>query len=180
MKKHLSVVVCGALTFAAGAVTAQESDYAGLDVLTVAQIQSAPSQVPGDVVLAAIERRIWAGTHYSDNLVYPNGQIPMGKRDRMLGFASYVPFQGGHALFNCWGRQDLYTSVDADCEGAGSTNEQRPIIGFAASVQLPGTVPLYRCYRNIPGRYNHFDSFDANCEGVRSAVNEGVLGYLWL
>lgn len=174
MKKCLSALVFGALT-----VVAQESDYAGIDAKTVAQIQKAPSQVPGDVVLAAIERRIWAGTHHSDNLVYPDGQIPMGKRDRMLGFASYGPFEGGHALYNCWTDRDLFTSLQPDCEGR-NRSVGRPIIGFASSVQLPGTVPLYRCLQNIPGKYNHFDSFDPNCEGMRAAINEGVLGYMWL
>ena len=180
MKQIFSVILSGTLTIAACSVAAQESDYAGIDAQTVAQIQKAPSQVPGDVVLAAIERRIWAGTHFSDNLVHPGGQAPLGKRDRMMGFASYGPFQGGHALFNCFGYQDRFTSTRSDCEGAGSTPAGREIIGFAASVQLPGTIPLYRCYRNIPERYNHFDTFDPNCEGVHAAVNEGVLGYFWL
>ncbi|MCS4230155.1 hypothetical protein EDF77_1509 [Stenotrophomonas maltophilia] len=180
MKKCLSALVFGALTVVAGSVTAQESDYAGIDAKTVAQIQKAPSQVPGDVVLAAIERRIWAGTHFSDNLVHPGGQGPLGKRDRMLGFASYGPFQGGHALFNCFGPGDRFTSTYSDCEGGGDTPVGRPIIGFVASVQLPGTMPLYRCYQIIPGKNNHFDSFDPNCEGKRAAVNEGVLGYMWL
>jgi len=179
MKSCLKIVLFGSLIALAGNVKAQESEYAGLDALTVSQVQAAPSQVPGDVVLAAIERRISSGNHYSDNLVYPNSQIPDGKRDRMMGFASYGPFHGGHALFSCWSPGNRFTSVQPDCEGH-NRSVGRPIIAFAASVQLPGTVPLYRCYRNIPKQYDHFDSFDPNCEGVHGAVNEGVLGYFWL
>lgn len=178
MKNLLAMPLAVTLLALAASANAQDSDYAGLDAQTVAQIQSGPSYVPGGVVLAAIERRLWVGKHHTDNLVHPIGQKPLGKRDRMLGFLSYEPFEGGHTLFNCWVPEDVFTSVREDCEGHNKW--PRPIIGYIASTQLPGTVPLYRCFRNIPGNYNHFDSLDANCEGVRSAIMEGVQGYVWL
>lgn len=179
MKQIFSVILSGTLTVAACSVAAQESDYAGMDAVTVAHIQKAPSQVPGDVVLAAIERRNWVGMSYTDNLVYPSGNIPAGKRDRMLGFLSYVPFREGHTLFQCWVHGDMFTSLREDCEGQNK-QANRPIIGYIASAQLAGSVPLYRCLRNIPGNYKHFDSLDVNCEGARGALMEGVLGYVWL
>lgn len=179
MKQIFSVILSGTLTVAACSAAAQESDYAGMDAVTVAQKQKAPSHVPGDAVLAAIERRNWSGNHYTDNLVYPGSQIPMGKRDGTLGFLSYVTFRGGHPLFQCFVTGDRFTSVQENCEG-GNKPTDRAIIGYIASTQLPGTVPLYRCLRNVPGNYNHFDSLDANCEGVRSVIREGVLGYVWL
>ncbi len=78
---------------------------------------------------------------------------------------------------------DSFSSRDPNCEGHMKTTNGMPITGYMAGTQLPGTVPLYRCTRNIPKVYaynDHFDTLDPNCEGKYQAVFEGIQGYIWL
>jgi hypothetical protein len=181
MKGVLKGAVVAALFAVAGNAAAQESDYAGMSMQAVEVIQRAPSVIPPGVELAAIERRLWVKDRYTDNLVYPASQIPMGKREKILGYISYVPFEGGHTLYQCYttNNSNYFTSTDPGCEGRFSM-PGRPIIGYIASTQLAGSVPLYRCFRNTNNWGDHFDTLDPGCEGMSHTQNDGVMGYIWL
>lgn len=97
--------------------------------------------------------------------------------ERSLGFVSTAAFAGSHPLFTCFQSfPDYFTSRDPNCEGKyrGDPWNYNPyIIGWVSSTAIPETAPLYRCRAGN----NHFDSFDAGCEGY---IGEGVLGYVFL
>lgn len=182
MNGYLKAAVAVAVMSVASGAVAQDSDYAGMSEAAVQQIQMAPSEIPPGVDLAAIERRNWQGDSFTDNLVYANGQIPNGHREKILGYISYRPFYGGHPLFQCYtlNNYNLFTSTDPNCEGRDSFGRGRPVIGYIASTQYAGSVPLYRCFRNTNNFGDHFDTLDVNCEGKSHTQNDGILGYIWL
>jgi len=182
MKGVLKGAIVAALFAVGGNAAGQDSDYAGMSAQAVEMIQRAPSVIPPDVVLAAIERRLWVKDRYTDNLVYPASEIPMGKREKILGYISYIPFEGGHPLFQCFTNNNvnMFTSRDPSCEGLPQFSYHRPIIGYIASTQFEGSVPLYRCFRNTNNWGDHFDTLDPGCEGMSHTQNDGVMGYIWL
>lgn len=178
MKGFLKGAVAVAMMMCAGGALAQESDYAGLSEAAVQQVQMAQAEIPPGVVLAAIERRVHQGDSFTHDLVYPVGQVPQGRREKMLGYLSQVAFVGAHTLYECWTRDNVnrFTSLDPNCE----TRTYGGVIGYIASTQYAGSVPLYRCFRNTGNFGDHFDSLDVNCEGRTYTQNDGILGYVWL
>ena len=81
---------------------------------------------------------------------------------------------GYSALYRCYNSSsaDRFVSTQSNCEGF--TNEG--VFGFAATTQLPGTVPLYRFYRNSITDHLITVNYD---EGAQNAYTyEGILGYV--
>lgn len=107
------------------------------------------------------------------------------KNEGLLGYASLDWFEGARPLFWCymtsrelnWDRK-YFTSNDPNCEGQHKVEFLGYFIGYVASTQLPGTVPLRRCY--IQHNHDHFDTLTENCEGAWQAQNETILGYIFL
>ena len=143
--------------------------------------------LPAGVVLVEMKRfynagviQFWSGREMPDNWDRIGWQ-----EQGTVGFVSYYPFTGGHALYNCFiaGGNDYFTSPDPNCEGK-NLSSWWPILGYVASTQLPGTVPLYRCMRggltNPKNRAAHFDTTDPNCENVPNKARDGVIGYVFL
>ncbi|MGV6488107.1 hypothetical protein [Stenotrophomonas bentonitica] len=168
---------------AVGSASAQESMYLGASEGSQADAGVAAFSVPADVQLVDLERWFWRDITFSVRPA-PSYQTHPGRRQGVLGFISNVPFAGGATLYGCMANDysDRFTSRDPACEGHLPV-PQIPITGYVAATPLPGTVPLYRCMRvaGLPsGRWgDHFDTTDANCEGVKFAHFEGILGYIW-
>ncbi len=123
------------------------------------------------------ERNHWSGRSM------PQNWEQLGWRyEGSLGFISYTPFPGGHALYNCFiaGGNDYFTSPDPNCEGKNLATFM-PILGYVADTQISGTVPLYRCMRGYtPTRADHFDTLSSACENVPNKATDGVIGYVFL
>lgn len=108
------------------------------------------------------------------------------KNEGLMGFASLEWFEGARPLYNCYlsSKQTnwdwkYFSSVDPNCEGQSwGTGDLGYFVGYISSTQLPGTVPLRRCY--IQHNHDHFDTLTDNCEGAWQAKDEGILGYLFL
>lgn len=165
---------------------ASQSDPAAI---TNAAVQMDPTlSVPPGVVLREIFRiyRPSTNTHVTHHY-WPNNWEDIGYiKEGVLGFVSATPFENSVLIRNCVGPHDwnYFTSSDPDCEAAtggialpvpGNWN-----IGYISTVQLPGTVPLYRCSFVWERKVRHFDTHDANCEGVAGANNESPVGYVFL
>ncbi|APP79402.1 hypothetical protein SM19410_12815 [Xanthomonas hortorum pv. gardneri] len=71
----------------------------------------------------------------------------------------------------------MFSSTDPNCEG-WFKQDFAYHIAFLNDVQVPGTVPLYRCY--YKPNLDHYDTLTDNCEGVPGAVREAILGYVYL
>jgi|GEM_PF-940236 len=104
-----------------------------------------------------------------------------------LGFVYSTYFEGARPLYNCYlttaevkWLYKYFTSADPNCEGwyHSTSSTFGWFLGYAASTQLPGTVPLYRCYINL--HKEHFDTLTSNCEGLSIATNDGIIAYVWL
>lgn len=178
MKRIFLVGVAAAALMSSPAL-AQDGMYLGQSQNVV---DAGVAAVPEGVQLVELER--WVARDESFTVrPAPSWQVHPGKRDGVLGFVSFTEFPGSIPLFHCMANDysDRFTSRQADCEGHMSMSFA-PITGNVSPTPLPGTVALYRCLRTglSGGRWgDHFDSTDSNCEGVRSTVNEGVLGYIW-
>ena len=183
MKKTMiatAVVIASALSWN---VAAQDVEYLGATPKVLAEVGAQAANVPPDVLLVELERWRWNQDTFSVRpLNSPSTQHP-GRREGVLGFISYTPFEGGHTLYGCvhnnW--MNRFTSVDPNCEGH-MKDATFPITGYIATTQLPGTVPLYRCQRGgfSSTWVDHFDTLDWNCENVPWKVNDGLIGYIWL
>lgn len=98
-----------------------------------------------------------------------------------VGFMAFMPWGDAVPLYSCFandGSRDYFSSRDPNCEGHFPF--ALPIVGWIMPYQIEGTVPLYRC--DTPGyAEDHFDTTDINCESNKpGAVNEGLLGYIWM
>lgn len=184
--RNSAIAVGLALAFGiSGYAGAQDLSYLGAGAKTMAEARSQPASIPAGVLLVDLER--WH--HRNDTLSArplntPGGMKHAGRRDGILGFISYTPFEGGHALYSCLQNNwlDSFTSRDPNCEGHMATTVM-PITGYIASTQIPGTVPLYRCHRGglKPNNWaDLFDTTDVNCENVKYPLNDQILGYIWL
>lgn len=74
-------------------------------------------------------------------------------------------------------KSKMFSSTDPNCEG-WFKQDFAYHIAFLNDVQVPGTVPLYRCY--YKPNLDHYDTLTDNCEGVPGAVREAILGYVYL
>lgn len=184
MKKMIALGAVFAASLACNA-SAQEVDYLGASSKVLAEANAQAADLPPNVLLVELERWRWKENTFSARPITTSGQRHPGKREGILGYVSFLQFEGSTPLFACLSNNwmDSFTSLQEDCEGHMKTTNGMPVTGYVASTQIPGTVPLYRCTRNIPkvNTYNdHFDTLDPNCEGKYQAVFEGILGYIWL
>ncbi|WP_421569141.1 hypothetical protein [Stenotrophomonas sp. PD6] len=182
MNRMLIVGSIMAALAGSGSASAQESLYLGGSDSIQRGASVGTSSVPAGAQLVDLER--WFGRNITFSVrPAPPYQTHPGRRQGVLGFISSTPFPGGATLYGCMANDysDRFTSREANCEGH-LPMPQIPITGYVAAIQLPGTVPLYRCMRvgGLPsGRWgDHFDTTDANCEG-KPAVFNGILGYIW-
>ncbi|NIK50246.1 hypothetical protein [Xanthomonas arboricola] len=183
--KFFFTATVGLLLAASNCTATDRPDYLGLTPAVAAEARAQPAVVPPGVTLRELERRIFRDDMKS---VYP---LPRdyymqhaGTRQGLLGFISSTPFEGSAELYSCGMTNylDSFTSRDPGCEGQ---MRQRDLFftGYIANTQLPGTVPLYRCYRGglKPNNWiDHFDTTDARCEGRPNTVMDGIMGYVWL
>ena len=139
--------------------------------------------VPPGVTLVEFFRIHHAGTntHLSTYLIPPHWG-PEWTRNGTLGFISRTPFENSVLIWQCWGKtspNNIMTSTDPNCEGQYKPPGQGPL-GYVSTVQLPGTIPLYRCSYVWQSKLRHFDSIEASCEGNAATNNDGILGYVFL
>ena len=118
-------------------------------------------------------------THY----YWPENWEDIGyEYEGTLGFISAAPFENSVLIRNCVGPHswNYFTSADPNCEAAtgGVVLPGDWHIGYISTVQVPGSVPLYRCGFIWQGKIRHFDSRDFACEGVGGTG--GILGYVFL
>ncbi len=188
--KVQSLVVCAVLAmFMSFAASAQETQLLPVDDI---------SKVPTGTDAAALATPV-GFTPFVLNRMFSNKeknhltfqQLPANwgdlgwKMEGLLGYASVTAFSGGHPLYLCYMASadtqwlfKYFSSNDYNCEGWTKPTFMSTTNGWIADSQLPGSVPLYRCY--IFANRDHFDTLSATCEGVAQAVNEGVLGYVFL
>lgn len=155
---------------------------------TVARPAIAPEDsglsLPSGFVLREIFRiyRPATNTHVT-HFYWPENWEDIGyKYEGTLGFISATPFENSALIRNCVGPHswNYFTSLDPNCEAStggvvlpGDWN-----LGYISTVQIPGSVPLYRCGFVWQGKIRHFDSRDFACEGVGGTG--AVLGYVFL
>ncbi|MEA9565421.1 MULTISPECIES: hypothetical protein [Xanthomonas] len=142
--------------------------------------------VPPDVQLISMYRLIWPQERdrITSHELPTGGNVKRWKVEGIMGYASFVPFAGSHAVYSCFvlgtktDKAEHFSSTDPNCEGQGK-NTYQYILGWVANTQLEGTTPLYRC--DYPAWDDHFDSVDPTCEGWDKvgAINNYVLGYIW-
>ncbi|MGH8037785.1 MAG: hypothetical protein ACREPD_08600 [Stenotrophomonas sp.] len=181
MKRNL-VIGLAAACLMSGGVMAQDGMYLGQNQNGVAASSNGVAAIPEGVLLVELERWVAKDDSFSVRPA-PSWQVHPGRREGVLGFVSFTEFPGSVPLYHCIANDysDRFTSRQADCEGH-IPMASAPITGNVSPTPLPGTVALYRCLRTglSGGRWgDHFDSTDSNCEGVRSTINEGVMGYIW-
>lgn len=123
--------------------------------------------------------------HMTINTLPPNWGDLGWKTEGLLGYSSATPFADAHQIYLCYMTSadvnwlyKRFTSTDPNCEGWSNQIVVGYNLGWVANGQQPGSVPLYRCY--VFAIRDHFDTLSATCEGVVQAVNEGVLGYVFL
>ncbi|MFI6485482.1 LamG domain-containing protein [Nonomuraea sp. NPDC050663] len=109
----------------------------------------------------------YASDHSSSSYRMPGHYRAEGN----LGLLSMRPIAGTTALMNCQDGNDMFTSVDAACEGKTMVR-RLGYIWSAAPQDGPRGVELFRC-RTASGE--RFDSLDPGCEG--QAVDRS-LGFL--
>ena len=167
----------------AGEYQALEAPEVGREA--VAEALAFPAGFPPGSQPVELERWVFGQTTFSARPFPRDSYVQHpGRKVGTLGSISYTPFSGGHPLYACQTNdgQDFFTSTTMDCEGHRKMVHM-PILGYVASHQLPGTVPLYRCIRGgfKPRPWaDHFDTVDPHCEGQPNPTNEGIRGYIWL
>lgn len=174
----ISILLATGLALSAHAGEQDPSDIAN------AAVQMDPTLVvPPGVNLVELFRLHNASLNTHASLPFmPQGWDTVGWRNETsLGFMSTTPFEGSRAIRQCWGPSpnDFFTSVDMNCEGQNIPPGQGPI-GHISIVQIPGTVPLYRCVHKWQGKWRHYDTRSADCEGNAATNNDGPLGYVFL
>lgn len=103
------------------------------------------------------------------------------RRENTFGFISGTPFENSRPLYMCGlmgVSHAFFTSPDVKCEGHFLTSFG--MVGYISTIPLPDTAPFYRCHYMFKGRLTHFDTTLANCGNIPTAVNDGVLGYVFL
>lgn len=173
------------LAFGAGNGFAQEGYSDGRVHGAAAELDSSLALPPG-VVLREIFRitRPSTNTHVT-NFYWPQGWEDIGYvMEGTLGFISAVPFENSVLIRNCIGPHpwNYFTSSDPNCEAdsGGVVLPGNWNIGYISTVQLPGTVPLYRCSFVWERKLRHFDTHQADCEGAVDSHNDGPVGYVFL
>lgn len=81
---------------------------------------------------------------------------------------------GYTALYRCYNLSggDHFVSTQSNCEGFSNEG----ILGYAATTQLTGTVPLYRFYRTSTA--DHLITVNYSEGAQNGYTNEGILGYV--
>lgn len=179
MKVIGRMALIGSLFATVGSAAAHDADLVGIDPPSAA----ASMALPTGVTLREIIRMYRSKTQtHSTNFYWPeNGHKQGWRLEGTLGFLSSTPFQDSTPLYSCNGpgNWNYFTSPDPDCEAGYHVGDY--FIGHISKVALPGTLPLYRCVFIWKGTdWRHFDTLDPTCEGSVSAVNDGVLGHVFL
>lgn len=137
----------------------------------IAQSSFPPGFVPTEIRRFVVDN--WATW---DHITGGPGQYgPPYSDEAHLGWISSQPFSGSRELYVCqnnFPKDEYFTSAYPDCEGRGTRLASPYVLGHAASSQISGTVPLYRC---VSGK-NEFDSTHPQCEGQRVV---GILAYVF-
>ena len=185
MKILCSIALTSAL--AAGTAQAQEAEapfIPGLTQQVAAQALAQPAHFPHGSQPVEVGRWEFRGNTFSARDFPPGSHMQHpGKRMGTLGLISYTPFVGARTLYSCRTNDhlDRFTSRYENCEGH-IKEPYIPILGYIATSQIAGTVPLYRCIRGgfNPTWADHFDTVDVHCERQSHYTNEEILGYIWL
>lgn len=179
------IVLGAVMLIGVGGASASESPDPAVIANSAAQMDPTLF-VPSGVVLREIFRifRPSTNTHVT-NYYWPENWEDIGYlREGGLGFISSTPFENSVLIRSCVGPHswNYFTSRDPDCESetGGVVLPGDWNIGYISTVQLPGTVPLYRCSFVWDRKIRHFDTLQVDCEGVREASNEGATGYVFL
>lgn len=184
------VLVCAALSTLALSKPLLAQEAAPIDANALSKnmlsTDDASLSLPVNVTLRELYRMFnnKEKNHFSYT-EFPHGWGDLGwKLESTLGFVSATQFANSHQLFYCWMRSNstknrakYFTSTDPNCEGWEKPTGLGYFIGWVSSVQVEGSVPLYRCYIQLT--YDHFDTLTSNCEGETLAKNEGILGYIF-
>lgn len=176
-------VVAVAVLLGSGIASAIPS-FASTVAESLSVSESSTLSLPPGVVLREIFRihRPKTNTHVT-HFYWPENWEDIGyKYEGTLGFISAAPFENSVLIRQCVGPHpwNNFTSSDPNCEAAtgGVVLPGDQNIGYISTVQVPGSVPLYRCGFIWRGMIRHFDTRDLSCEGVGGPA--GILGYVFL
>lgn len=136
------------------------------------------SEPPPPLARHAIYRHFHEASfdHYHSQMPTP----PAGYRYEGPTFKLFSSTHGGGkaSLYRCFvpNRYGHFLSRDAQCEGTGVWSEA--MIGYVATTQEAGTVPLYRCYARVSSTRLHFLTTlsQDECRQAGHTV-QGVQGY---
>ena len=113
--------------------------------------------------------------HMSATGTVPGGHIPASfQPEGSLGLIALPDQPGTTPLLSCTNGTDVFSSVDATCEGT-------TVLGVEGGIwptqpaNVRASTPLYRCRITSSGQ--HFDSVDPYCENQHV---DGTLGYVVL
>jgi len=173
------------ILLASSGVTVAQAKEPDLAAIANAAVQMDPTlAVPPGVTLLELFRLHNSALNTHATLWYmPSGWSSVGwSNEGSLGFMSTTQFENSVLIRQCWGPSpnDFFTSGDPNCEGQTVAPGMPGGIGFISTVQIAGTVPLYRCSHKWQGKWRHYDTHSANCDGNTAASNDGPLGYIFL
>lgn len=162
---------------------AKEAKAVDLAAVANAAVQMDPTlALPPGVRLIELFRLHNAklNTHTSLFHMPQNWESVGWRKEGTLGFMSTDPFENSIMIFTCFSStpNDFFTSTDRNCEGQHAPAEH--LVGNISRVQIPGTVPLYRCVHKWQGKWRHYDTLNADCDGNSAATNDGALGYVFM
>lgn len=177
-----------ALSMAASGAVANEPTALPMDESSMVSVLATPlSDRPGGFTGREVFRLFNNKTknHLSYHEMPSNWEDLGWRKEGTLGFVSTTYFADARPMYVCymWSKDTnwdhkYFSTNDPGCEGQNQPNYFGYFEGYLASTQLPGTVPLYRCYIELTK--DHFDTLSSNCEGEALAQFEKLLGYIFL